>query len=149
MATMTMDGALPRSAALRPRVRPQRVWTPQARPAAPKAHASTHGVHLTRRGRRVAFLASVLAAGVLAFLAMTLLHAAPVAALSAQGSGVQVSAAAGHSIVVHPGDTLWSIADREMPGIDPVEAVGRIREVNALAPSDSLVAGSVIAVPAV
>lgn len=164
MATMTMDGVLPRSAALRPGIAPRRAagarvgahgaFAASIARETRQAHRST-GVHLTVRGRRVAFAVAVLAAGAAAFLVMTFLRPVAVSALTVQAAGghAQLGAAAGsaamHSVVVHPGDTLWSIARRELPDVDPVDAVGRIRAVNALAPTDALVAGSVITLPAV
>ncbi|HPT83751.1 MAG TPA: LysM peptidoglycan-binding domain-containing protein [Limnochordia bacterium] len=35
-------------------------------------------------------------------------------------------------VVVQPGDTLWTIAARQMPGEDPRDAVARIRQLNQL-----------------
>ena len=35
-------------------------------------------------------------------------------------------------VVVQPGDSLWRIAERVMPGMDPRDAVGKIRALNHL-----------------
>ena len=156
MATMMMDVALPRSSAMRPRATRAREaqWGPgrdgQRTTASRTARVPARaGVHLTVRGRRVLFAGAVLVATAAAFLVMALFHTAPVSAFTGHAGGVAAeNAAPVHSVVVHQGDTLWAIAGREMPGVDPVEAVGRIRAVNALTPTDALVAGSVIAIPA-
>ena len=49
-------------------------------------------------------------------------------------------------VVVQPGDTLWSVAERSDPGADPRAVVQRIKELNEL-PSDAVVAGAVLQVP--
>ncbi len=149
MATMTMDGmarpmgrAMVRSAGrTSTRTAVPRGVRSVARPAA----ASAGAVRLTRRGRLVVFLALVTAAMAVASLGLAALRTPSVAALTTQSA----AAPAYHRVVVHAGDTLWSIAGRTMPGVDPVEAIGRIRALNAMQPSTPLVAGAVIAVPTV
>lgn len=126
MATMTMDfggSGLPRRTAVRP--------------------ASTASLRLTMRGRRVLFALVLLAATLLAFVAMSVLHGGSVFALTHEAAPMQ----AAHSVVVKPGDTLWTIASREMPGVDPIEGIGRIRTLNAMTPTSTLVAGSTLAIP--
>lgn len=49
-------------------------------------------------------------------------------------------------VVVQPGDTLWSVAQRADPGADPRAVVDRIRELNGLQ-GDAVVAGVVLQVP--
>jgi LysM repeat protein len=49
--------------------------------------------------------------------------------------------------VVRPGDTLWSIAEREVPGRDPVAAVEEIRRLNGMADS-TVHAGQRVVLPA-
>ena len=49
-------------------------------------------------------------------------------------------------VVVHPGDSLWSVAERADPGADPRAVVERIKELNGLA-GDTVVAGVVLQVP--
>lgn len=34
--------------------------------------------------------------------------------------------------VVQPGDTLWSIAERYLPDLDPIAAIEEIRQLNGL-----------------
>lgn len=94
-------------------------------------------VHLTRRGRVVVLLALVVA-GVVAMLAL---------------SGVVGGAAAGTpdrpmtaTVVVQPGQTLWSIARDVAPGADRQETIARIVQLNAL-PSTGVSAGERLVVP--
>ena len=49
-------------------------------------------------------------------------------------------------VVVQPGDTLWSVAERSDPAADPRAVVDRIRELNGLH-GDAVVAGAVLEVP--
>jgi LysM repeat protein len=50
------------------------------------------------------------------------------------------------SVVVEPGDSLWSIAERTAPSTDPREVVGRIRDLNGLR-SNLIQPGEVLLVP--
>lgn len=91
--------------------------------------ASTHGdparrvpVRLTRRGR-LAVQVAVVAIASLAF--------AGVAAASKATPGVWTTRG-DHAVVVHEGDTLWTIAARQLPGADRREAVEAIRQLNGL-----------------
>lgn len=77
-------------------------------------------VRLTRRGRAVVLVFLLLVAG------LGLALAAP--ASRAAGPGGDAPTAE-----VRPGDTLWSIAERELPGRDPVRAVEEIRRLNRMA----------------
>jgi len=49
-------------------------------------------------------------------------------------------------VVVQPGDTLWTIADRTAPDRDPREVIYQIREINGL-PDASIQIGQRLAVP--
>ncbi len=49
-------------------------------------------------------------------------------------------------VVVQPGDTLWSVAQRADPASDPRAVVDRIKELNGLH-SDAVVVGAVLQVP--
>jgi len=83
-------------------------------------------------------LAAVLALGVLGFgkdVAIAALSSTP------------VSAASTHTVVVKPGETLWEIAARELPGADVRDSVSRIRTLNALE-GRSIQAGQSLAIPA-
>ena len=100
-------------------------------------------VVLTARGRfvvrvLVTVIAAVLALGVLGFG-----KDVAVAALS----NASVNTVASHSVVVKPGETLWQIAARELPGADTRDSVARIRTLNALE-GGSIKAGQAIAIPA-
>jgi hypothetical protein len=76
-------------------------------------------VRLTRRGRLVVLILFLLVAG----LGL---------ALAAPASRAADPARDAPTVEVRPGDTLWSIAERELPGQDPVTAVEEIRELNDL-----------------
>lgn len=77
-------------------------------------------VRLTRRGRVVVLIFFLLLAG---------LGLALVAPASRAADPPREAPTA----EVRPGDTLWSIAERELPGQDPITAVDKIRELNGLA----------------
>ena len=84
---------------------------------------------LTRRGRVAAVLAAVL-------VAVAILSVVQVAGATKSTSANQVALVAAQqqsdTVVVKPGDTLWSIASREMPNRDPREAVVALREANGI-----------------
>jgi nucleoid-associated protein YgaU len=95
------------------------------RAVAPSAHSDSGRrapVRLTRRGRLVMQLAVVTLAS-LAF--------AGVAAASKASPGVWTTRG-DHAVVVHEGDTLWTIAARQVPGGDRREVVEAIRQLNGL-----------------
>jgi LysM repeat protein len=76
-------------------------------------------VRLTRRGRVV----------VIAVLVGILIGVFAIA--SSPGRAATPSGA--HQVaVVQPGDTLWSIAERFVPGRDPIETIDEIRRLNGL-----------------
>lgn len=120
MATMTMDFGTPR-------VRSH----PTVQPA----------LRLTARGRMVIRATAALLLAVVGYTVLGLV------------SGVAVSASddartrPAHSVVVRPGETLWQIAARELPSMDPREGIAVIRLRNGLAAGDVLQAGSTIAIP--
>ena len=87
-------------------------------------------VRLTRRGRMVIaglITASMVLVAALAWLAGT-------ARADAAGSGVPSSAVyhSLHSVVVLPGQSLWSIATQYDPGSDPRNVIQEIIDLNAL-----------------
>ena len=87
-------------------------------------------VRLTRRGRMVIaglITASMVLVAALAWLAGT-------ARADAAGSGVPSSAVyhSLHSVVVLPGQSLWSIATQYEPGSDPRNVIQEIIDLNAL-----------------
>ena len=52
--------------------------------------------------------------------------------LAAPASDASPPPGAAPTVVVRPGDTLWSIATRYEPGPDPLAAIERIRRLNGL-----------------
>jgi LysM domain len=78
------------------------------------------GVRLTRRGRLV--------------LLALLLALTGVAGVLVAASTGEAAAPAGPAptVVVQPGDTLWSIAARYAPGPDPFGTIEQIRQLNGL-----------------
>ena len=84
---------------------------------------------LTRRGRFAVALAAVL-------VVLIALSVAQVVSANTSTSANQVTLVAAQqqvdTVVVKPGDTLWSIATREMPGRDPREAVVALRKANGV-----------------
>lgn len=93
---------------------------------------------LTRRGRLVSTalaLVLLVAGGVLA--------SGGVPATAGTGRGEAVTA---QRVTVRPGETLWAIAGRAAPGVDPRETIARILDLNAL-DSAAVQAGSVLLLP--
>lgn len=96
--------------------------------------ATGHGrLRLTRRGRTV-------------LVGLFVLVATVVIALLAPASRAADPSGPAPMAVVQPGDSLWSIAERYVPGYDPITAVEEIRRLNRL---DGYVvhAGQRLAVP--
>jgi LysM repeat protein len=86
---------------------------------APSAPAAAPPLRLTRRGvAAVALLVIALSGALLAL-----------AAHSAHGTSHHGTASA---VVVRPGDTLWSIATRVAPDVDPRAEVSRLQRLNDL-----------------
>jgi hypothetical protein len=80
--------------------------------------ARTSPVRLTRRGRRVLLGVLVALAGLVALL------------IAQPGQAADTSAPP--SVVVQPGDTLWSIAGDYAPGRDRIGTIEDIRRLNHL-----------------
>lgn len=115
-----------------------RATAPAGRAVAPAGRAVAP-VRLTRRGRAVvAVLLLLLAVTVLGLLR------APATATTG-GRGASASPVA-ERVTVRPGETLWQIAERAAPGVDPRDTVARIREMNGLRTS-AVEAGRVLWVP--
>jgi hypothetical protein len=87
-------------------------------------------VRLTRRGRMV--VAGLIAASMVLVAALAWL--AGTARADAAGSGVPSSAVyhSLRSVIVLPGQSLWSIATRYEPGSDPRNVIQEIIDLNAL-----------------
>ena len=77
------------------------------------------GVRLTRRGRAV-------------LIALALLLAALAVLFTAPASQAADPVGSPPTVVVHPGDTLWSIASRYAPRSDPFAVIDDIRRLNGL-----------------
>jgi Tfp pilus assembly protein FimV len=95
-------------------------------------------VRLTRRGRLIMTL-----------LALVTLVAAAVVAAGGPGAVAGTERGGAHTaerVTVRPGDTLWAIAEREAPGVDPRETIAAILDLNALE-SSALRPGSVLLLP--
>jgi LysM domain len=92
-------------------------------------------VRLTRRGRLAVTL-------VLVAVSTGLLGLVQPQAFAFAGSNGPTTA----RITVHPGETLWAIADRVAPNTDPRETIARLESMNHLR-SSTVPAGSVLLVP--
>jgi LysM domain len=86
-------------------------------------------LRLTRRGRLV-LLVTVL--GLIAAVAVAVTAVASQAADPVQ-RGSATAGSGWREVVARPGDTLWLIACRELPGRDPYLAINEIRQLNGLA----------------
>jgi hypothetical protein len=100
------------------------------------------GVRLTRRGRLVLVVLAVLI--LLAGLWMTAGHGA--AAGTAKRHGASPSGRAVEVVTVGARDTLWDIAARNRPAVDPRITVQRIIDLNAL-PDAIIQPGQRLALP--
>ena len=94
-------------------------------------------MRLTRRGLLALVLATVLTGLVLLAVAW---------ASAPGGSGTAAHPGAAGSVMVQPGDTLWSIAQRTAPQRDPRQVVDQLRRLNhlnsvALTPGQTLKLG--------
>jgi LysM repeat protein len=128
MSTVTISAGLP--------ARSRRTRAAAAS-SATSATSATGPLRLTRRGRLVATL--ILLAG---FLAGGGLLTGGLATAGTEPG----QAATAERVTVAPGDTLWSIAEREAPGTDPRDTVAQILELNHLE-SSAVEAGSVLLLP--
>ena len=100
--------------------------------------AAGPALQLTRRGRLVVLVALMALGAVLALALSGLVGGA--------AAGTAPSRPPTRTIVVHPGQTLWSIAGDIAPGVDPRDTIARIVELNAL-PTTDVAAGTRLAVP--
>ena len=142
MSTITVSPGLaaPRARSPRP-VRPVRsLRTAPTAPVVEQRPGPQAGrVRLTRRGR---LLVSALVVGLLVAGAVLLSGGG----LASAGIGSSSDAPA-HRVTVRSGETLWAIAQREVPGVDPRETIARILDLNALR-SSAVRPGSVLLIPA-
>jgi len=115
------------------------------RPVAVPAAAAASPVRLTRRGKIVlGLLAAAVVAGatVLIWLAI----AGRAQAAQRAGPGGPAGSHGMLRVVVHPGQTLWSIAVRTDPAADPRVVIQQIVDDNALT-GTAIQAGQVLWVP--
>ena len=98
-----------------------------------------HGRMGRTRVRRRRLVALTVAIGVVGSLS------GPVA--NAVGVGGGADARSARTYVVRPGDTLWSIARRSYPSVDPRLVVGAIASANQVDPG-ALVPGQELSIPA-
>ncbi len=110
-----------------PAARPQPSRGPAARPRPAGGQTANAPLRLTRRGRVVVAVAATL---VLAALSLVIAGGAqatnhPVPSHAAQQSLAQVT--------VHPGQSLWSVAESADPGADTRVVIQQIIELNGLA----------------
>lgn len=94
-------------------------------------------LRLTRRARRLAVVLALCGGVVLGSLLDSLVSGTP-------GDGLHLAGVS--SVVVEPGDTLWSIAESVAGGADVRVVIDRIQELNRLEGS-SLVPGQVLQLP--
>jgi hypothetical protein len=101
-------------------------------------------VRLTRRGRAVLTALAIMAL----VLVVALAGLAGVVRAQATGSGVPSRDVYRHltAVVVRPGQTLWSIAERSQPGADPRTVVQELIDLNGLQ-SSAVQAGERLWVP--
>ncbi|SDH21931.1 LysM peptidoglycan-binding domain-containing protein [Agrococcus jejuensis] len=95
-------------------------------------------LRITARGRRA--LAIVVAAPVLVLAALGALQATTATA------GLEASTVVHESIVVQPGETLWSIASAVAPDADPREVIADIQSLNDI--GGAIQPGQQLAIPA-
>jgi multidrug efflux pump subunit AcrA (membrane-fusion protein) len=97
-------------------------------------------IKLTRRGRML-----VSALSFAAMLAISLVSLFGIATASAKASN-ETSNSTTTQIVVAPGETLWTIAARVNPEIDPRAVIEEIKALNVIEGSE-VYAGQVLLVP--
>jgi len=134
------DQAVPDQAARgqTPRSQAPRSQAPRA-PAA-RAQATDAPLRLTRRGRvAIAVAAAILVAAVS-------LIAAGAAQATNRSAPPRVAEQNLARVVVRPGQSLWSVAERADPGADTRQVVQQIVELNGLT-GDAVVAGQWLWVP--
>jgi len=99
------------------------------------AHSTSGSLRLTRRGRLTLTVAAMLAC-VVGLLMMA----------SAAFGGPEPLPS--RHVVVHSGDTLWSIARAAAPEADPRATIEALRDINGLAGDAPLVPGQRLTLPA-
>lgn len=123
---MALATPFPASARRRPRTVADRAEPNRAEP-----------IRLTRRGKAVV----TLGVSLLGFALLQGTGALQAVASAADGGPATAT------IVVAPGESLWSIAERVAPGSDPRSTILMIEELNGLQPGDGVRAGQGLIVP--
>jgi hypothetical protein len=103
------------------------------RPATPPRRAAIPGVRLTRRGRATLAAAAAAVAAVVILLSV----------VGASSEAARPNPPTPGSVVVTDGDTLWTIAQRVAPAVDPRREVATLVRLNHLR-TVTLVPGQVI-----
>jgi LysM repeat protein len=111
-----------------------------ARGEAVRSQAATAPLRLTRRGRVVVAAAAALLVSVLSLLA------AGTAQATSHSVPSRVADRNLTQVVVHPGQSLWSVAQNADPNADPQQVIQQIIELNGLT-SDAILAGQRLWVP--
>ena len=110
-------------------------------PCDPTSHGD-RAIRATYRRRRLAVVGVALGLVLVAAQAGVALGGSPLAAPERRPASAPVEAIAGTvAVVVEPGDSLWSIAERIAPGEDPrpaVDAVDRARGGAPLMPGETI-----------
>lgn len=96
-------------------------------------------LRITRRGRQV--LSAIVAAPIVAGIAFAGIAGGSAIATSAQSEPVEFE-----TVMVMPGDSLWSIAGEVSTNVDPRDVVDDISRLNNLS-SSSLQVGQELAIP--
>jgi hypothetical protein len=115
---------------------------PNVWPAGHPRMAAPSPVRLTRRGRLVLGALVVVVATVAITLVSMAVSGAQASSHGRAGAGYQGM----HQIVVRPGESLWSIAERAEPAADPRLVVAQIMTANSMT-SSALQAGELLWVP--
>jgi nucleoid-associated protein YgaU len=110
---------------------------PESAGRRPAGRPRSTRVRLTRRARRLAVALALCGGVVLGSLLNSLVS-------GAAGDGLHLAGVS--SVVVEPGDTLWSIAESVADGADVRVVVARIQELNEFEGS-ALVPGQVLQLP--
>ncbi|MEO6821237.1 MAG: LysM peptidoglycan-binding domain-containing protein [Candidatus Nanopelagicales bacterium] len=109
--------------------------------AAARRTSAGQPVRLTHRGRRLRRTVVV----VLALMITLVVLSVGLGAVSSASEGSDGPTT--RTVVVQPGQTLWSLASEALPGMDPREAVSRVADLNGLGPSSRIVTGQPLLLP--
>jgi hypothetical protein len=136
-APMPIAEPVPTRAHPRPRQRPARVRRPKVGPVGLSHHASRHvpPARLTRRGAVLCWMLAALATVDMVF---GLFHGLQSSTPSVVGT---------QAVTVHPGESLWALAQHVNPGVDPRVTIAAIRDANGLGSVSIVQPGTTLAVP--